>query len=90
MSSIVLRKKIDPVEFDTEDIGSAFMRSDAGSQREMLIAMANAVDGMLREGGSWVMQCNYICTESVDRGGLTDYDKARIAAMLTCLLEHLQ
>lgn len=87
----MLRRMIDDVCFSSEEVGGAIVRADDKSQREVLIAMANAVDAMSLRHGSWPMQCGHIVDGCAGPGsGLADNDRSRIASMLDCLLDHLR
>ena len=88
---MLLRRRIETVEFSEEEVGTAFVQANDEQQRITLIAMANAVDEMGIEGGSWVQQCRAIVDGCRGRGsGLCENDRARIASMLDCLLDHLR
>jgi hypothetical protein len=54
---MLLRRAIDVVEFSEKQVGTAIARASDEQQRYVLIAMANAVDRMSIEGGSWPFQC---------------------------------
>jgi hypothetical protein len=88
---MLLRRAIDVVEFSEEQVGTAIARASDEQQRYVLIAMANAVDRMSIEGGSWPFQCRAIVDGSCGPGsGLSANDRSRIASMLDCLLDHLR
>ena len=77
-----------PAEFSTEEVGTAFANAGDYEQREVLIAMANAVDKMAWNNGSWPDQCRAI-VEGYNDSGLSQSQRIRIASMLGCLIDHL-
>ena len=83
----MLRKEVQAVIFSAEEIGLAIVNDSDKTQRQVLIAMANAVDEMGRTGGSWPMQCRAIVDGFGE--GLSTHDRSRISSMLSCLIDHL-
>lgn len=87
---MLLRRVIEPVEFSEEVVGKAIVDAGDDQQRIILLSMANAVDDVARNGGSWAMQCRSIVDGCCGPGsGLTPFDRSRIASMLGCLMDHL-
>jgi hypothetical protein len=87
---MLLSRAIEMVHFSEEEAGKAIMSACDSQQRIVLIAMANAVDDMTRDGGSWPMQCRAIVNGIRGPGsGLSANDRSRIASMLRCLVDHL-
>ena len=84
----MLERTIPTVVFSCEDVGEAFATASDKQQRCVLIAMANAVDEMGRNGGSWPLQCRAI-VDGYATNGLSVCDRSRIASMLGCLIDHL-
>tara|TARA_R110000822_G_scaffold217593_2_gene352122 strand:- start:134 stop:418 length:285 start_codon:yes stop_codon:yes gene_type:complete len=84
----LLTRLMPPVEFSTEEVGTAIANAGDYEQREVLIAMANAVDKMAWNNGSWPDQCRAI-VEGCRGTGLAQHDRIRISSMLGCLIDHL-
>jgi hypothetical protein len=85
----MITKAIHSVTISSAEVGEAVVSACDSTQREVLIAMANAVDQIGRDGGSWPMQCRYI-VDGFYREGLSQSDRVRIASMLDCLVDHLK
>jgi hypothetical protein len=87
--SLLIRKKIDDVVITCEEDGTLIANANDEQQRVFLRAMANAVDKMGRDGGSWPMQCRAIVDGCRKGGGLSQSERIRIRSMLDCLMDHL-
>jgi len=89
MTNLLIRKKIDDVVVTCEEAGTLLANTTDKHQREILLAMANAVDKMTRDGGSWPMQCRAIVNGCRKGDGLSQSERIRIRSMLDCLIDHL-
>jgi len=89
MTNLLIRKKIDDVVVTCEEAGTLLANTTDKHQREFLLAMANAVDKMTRDGGSWPMQCRAIVNGCRKGDGLSQSERIRIRSMLDCLIDHL-
>jgi len=76
-----LSRSIPDVGFSTYEIGVAIARANSTDQRDILIAMANAVAQF-----SWAIQCRAIVD---DDEGISQDDRIRISVMLGSLIDHL-
>lgn len=85
----MITRAIQSVVISSAEVGEAIAIACDSTQREVLIAMANTVDQIGRNGGSWPMQCRYI-VDGFGCEGLSQSDRARIASMLDCLIDHLK
>jgi hypothetical protein len=72
------------------NLGTQFVHAFDYTQREFLIAMANAVEAMGLSGGNWHKQCNAIVNGSRGlQSGLSENDRERIAYALESLVDLL-
>lgn len=85
----LLTRAVQSVLFSAEEVGEAIATTDDARQRAVLIAMADAVDKMAANGGSWPMQCRAIVDGCRAGGTLSQADRIRISSMLGCLIDHL-
>jgi hypothetical protein len=78
------------VELSAADLGTQFVHAPDHTQREFLIALANAVEEMSRSRLDWHRQCEAIVNGSLDtQGCLSDKDRERIAYALDSLVDLL-
>jgi hypothetical protein len=78
------------VELSAEDLGTQFVHAADHTQREFLIAMANAVEEMSRSRLDWHRQCEAIVNGlNGPHSGLSDKDRERIAYALDSLVDLL-
>ena len=78
------------VELSAANLGTQFAHAPDHTQREFLIAMANAVEAMGLSGGNWHKQCEAIVNGSRGpQSGLSDNDRERIAYALDSLVDLL-
>jgi hypothetical protein len=78
------------VELSAPDLGTQFAHAPDHTQREFLIAMANAVEAMSASGGNWHKQCEAIVNGSLAfQGCMSDKDRERIAYALESLVDLL-
>lgn len=85
----LIQKCAEPVVITCEEAGRAFAWASEAQQREFLIAMANEVDRMCEEGGSWALQCRAIVDGCWKGDGLSVRDRERISSALSTLIDHL-
>lgn len=83
MSTILMRREIPTVCFDSAECGVAFANAGFDIQAAFLSALASEVHSW---GGvfSWPQQCRYIASE------MQAEDRAAVASVLNTLLEHLE
>ena len=78
------------VELSAADLGTQFVHASDHTQREFLIALANAVEEMSLSRGNWHKQCEAIVNGSlVTQGCLSDKYRERIAYALESLVDLL-
>jgi hypothetical protein len=78
------------VEISAANLGTQFVHAPDHTQREFLIAMANAVEAMSLSGGNWHKQCDAIVNGSHwPHSGLSKNDRERIAYALDSLVDLL-
>jgi hypothetical protein len=78
------------VEISAADLGTQFAHAPDHTQREFLVAMANAVEEIFSSGGNWHKRCDAIVNGSLDtQGCLSDKDRERIAYALDSLVDLL-
>jgi hypothetical protein len=78
------------VQLSAADLGTQFAHASDYTQREFLIAMANAVEGMSLSGGNWHKQCEAIVNGlNGPHSGLSKNDRERIAYALDSLVDLL-
>ena len=78
------------VELSAAELGTQFVHAFDYTQREFLIAMANAVEAMSLSGSNWHKQCEAIVNGSPEfQGCMSDNDRERIAYALESLVDLL-
>ena len=83
-------KQTIPVELSVADLGTQFVHASDHTQREFLIALANAVEEMTGSGGNWHKQCDAIVNGlHGPHSGLSKNDRERIAYALDSLVDLL-
>ena len=78
------------VQLSAADLGTQFAHTSEHTQREFLIALANAVEAMSLSRGNWHKQCDAIVNGSpAFQGCMSDKDRERIAYALESLVDLL-
>jgi hypothetical protein len=78
------------VELSAANLGTQFAHAPDHTQREFLIALANAVEEMIGSGGNWHNQCDSIVNGlHWPHSGLSINDRERIAYALDSLVDLL-
>ena len=78
------------VELSAADLGTQFAHASDHTQREFLIALANAVEAMSLSRLNWHRQCEAIVNGSRGpQSGLSENDRERISYALDSLVDLL-